>query len=435
MFRHALALCALTLAVPVAGQAPPAPPPAAAASPALERRADELVALLNGGGDPAALFHPDFLAAVPAAQVRALSAQMVGTVGAAQRVQRIDVAGPGRATVVFACASGTITLGLAIEPVAPNRIVGLRVLGVGVAEASIPAVIDALKGLPGTTGFALADLDTGTPTITAGHNAEVPLPAGSAFKLVILAELVRAIDAGERRWDEIITLDGRELPGGAYTQSPKGTAIPIRTLAEKMISVSDNSATDILLYALGRERVEAMQRTVGVADPARNRPFLGTMEAFKLKGIARLREPWLAGNEKARRRMLPAIAAAPTTELAGLFKDGKPVAPDRIEWFLSPADLVRVLDWLRRNTETGPAAEARRILAINPGIAGAGRYRYVGYKGGSEPGVIAMALLLQRQDGGWYALTGSWLNSSAAVEDARFAGLIGRAAELSAAAP
>src|SRR3546814_20739954 len=81
----------------------------------------------------------------------------------------------------------------------------------------------------------------------------------------------------------------------------------------------------------------------------------------------------------------PPIAVIP----AGLFQDNK---PNRIgiEWYASPADLARVMDWLRRHTETGPAAEARRILGLNPGIPAdaASHWAYVGYKGGSEPGVL-----------------------------------------------
>ena len=49
--------------------------------------------------------------------------------------------------------------------------------------------------------------------------------------------------------------------------------------------------------------------------------------------------------------------------------------------------------------------------------ADAGRWRYLGYKGGSEPGVIAMSFLAQRQDGDWYALSASWNNPAARVDE------------------
>ncbi len=153
---------------------------------------------------------------------------------------------------------------------------------------------------------------------------------------------------------------------------PKGTQVSLRELATQMISISDNSATDILLHTLGREKVEAMLPVVGVRDPARNRPFLGTLELFKLKGIEanNLAARYLAENEAGRRRMLdgeiaglPLLLIKPT-----LFRDGKPVLIEQLEWFLSPADLVRVMDWLRRNTEGPRGADARAVLSKNPGI-------------------------------------------------------------------
>ena len=46
-----------------------------------------------------------------------------------------------------------------------------------------------------------------------------------------------------------------------------------------------------------------------------------------------------------------------------------------------------------------------------------------------------MTLLLQAKNGDWYVLTGSWNDPAQAVAEARFIGLIGRAAELAAPAP
>ena len=125
-------------------------------------------------------------------------------------------------------------------------------------------------------------------------------------------------------------------------------------------------------------------------------------------------------------------AAAVTTVDPELFKDGKPILVDRLEWFASTADLVRVMDWLRINTASNP--NARAILARNPGIGpdNAARWHYVGFKGGSEPGVINMTLLLQSKAGKWYVLSGTWNNPSAALDDGRFVGLLTRATELAA---
>ncbi len=238
--------------------------------------------------------------------------------------------------------------------------------------------------------------------------------------------------AGERHWDDMVTLDGTPLPGGFYADKPAGTKVSLREIAERMISVSDNSATDILLATLGRQKVEAMLPVVGFTA-SRNRPFLGTLEAFKLKSGA-LGTRYVALDEKGRRALLDGeVKAMPISAIpADLFAAGKPLGIDTIEWFASPADLARTMDWLRRNTEGGPAAEARAILAKNSGIGPTPAWSYVGYKGGSEPGVMNMTFLLQAKNGGWYALAGSWNNPAAAIDEARFASLMRRAVELAA---
>jgi hypothetical protein len=159
---------------------------------------------------------------------------------------------------------------------------------------------------------------------------------------------------------------------------------------------------------------------------------------FKLKGIDKgaLADRYLALDEAGRRDMLDreVRAAAITSIDPELFKDGKPILVDRLEWFASTADLVRVMDWLRINTANNP--NARAILSRNPGIGpdGAAHWHYVGFKGGSEPGVINMTLLLESKAGQWFAISGSWNNPAAGLDEGRFAGLLSRSAELAAAA-
>lgn len=435
MFVRAIASALLALASIVA--LPATAQTAPEASEPLKARLAELPAIVAGTGDYDGYFNAAFRTQVPKAQWDQLIGTMVASVGPVTKVESFKALSPYAAEFTLGFRDGTAGGRIAVDPADPHQVVGLLFTGVSGRETSLDQVLGTLKTLPGASGFAIARLGNGAPQPIAGFNAERPFAIGSAFKLVILAELVRATNAGERKWTDLVTLDGSyQLPGGAYYTSPVGTQVTLRELAAKMISVSDNSATDILIHTLGRDRIEAMLPVVGVTDPSGMRPFITTLEMFKLKGIrhGELGRRWLASNEAGRRAMLPALDAEPILAIdPGLFRDGKPVMLD-IEWYASPSDMVRIMDWLRRNTESGAGAEARTIMAINPGIAptAAGKYRYVGYKGGSEPGVIEMTLLLQARDGTWYVLTGSWNNPAAAVNDVQFAGLISKAAELSA---
>jgi hypothetical protein len=433
---------ALAAAAPAIAQTPPGPTSATVKpDPAFEARARELAALLSAPDSYDAFFSPGFKAAVPKDKFDPIRTQLLAAYGPVSgvRVKQADTPWSGVVEVDYRDAVATVKL--VVDAAAPHQVSGLLITDIGGREKTLADVAAALRALHGNSGFALARLGSGKPELLAGHESDRPFAIGSAFKLVILAELVRATNAGECKWDDMVTLDGSQLPGGGYFMKPKGTQVSLRELATQMISISDNSATDVLLHALGREKVEAMLPVVGASDPARNRPFLGALELFKLKGIEynNLGTRYLAENEAGRRRMLdgevaglPMLLIKPT-----LFKDGKPVLIEQLEWFLSPSDLVRVMDWLRRNTEGPKGADARAALSKNPGIMpmSASKWQWVGYKGGSEPGVMNMTLLLQAKNGDWYALTGSWNDPAQAVSEGRFAALIGRAADLTAPAP
>ncbi len=422
---------------------PPAAPPAAtvAANPEVERRARDVATMLSGTGDYDALFSPAFRAAVPRAKFDAITAQLTNALGKPTGIEAVEPTGPWAARIRIGYERGILDADLTVDATADHRISGLLTRGVAPrapAAASIDAVVERLAVLPGTSGFVLARLGTGIPTVDQSHNATTPIAIGSAFKLVILAELVRSIEAGERKWSDFVTLDGSALPGGGYAQQPKGTRIAFHELAERMISVSDNSATDILLFHLGRRKVEAMLPVVGFTDGGpRNVPFLGALELFKLKGVdgGALGRRYLAMTAAARRAFLDGpvhdtpIAAIPKT----LFQDGRPLRIAELEWFASPNDLVRALDWLRRHLDGPAGADLRAILSKNPGLPDAtGAWRYVGYKGGSEPGVLTMAFLLQGKDGSWYAMAGGVNDPAKGVDTLQFTGLMSRALELAA---
>jgi hypothetical protein len=433
-------IAAFILAAPASAQTLSAQTVAAPQpSEALTARIAELPDILRGGGDYDAYFAPAFRAQVPRTAFEPISKQLASAGGAVTGARIVRLVTPDSARIEIDYTEGVVPAQIAVDP-ATHQVVELRVTGFVGHESTLDGIQEAIGALPGKTGFAYARLTDGAPDILIGLNADKPFAIGSAFKLVILAELVRATNAGERHWTDTVTLDGKtELPGGTYTQSPAGTQVTLRDLAAKMISISDNSATDILLRTLGRARVEAMLPVVGIANPAALRPFIGTLDMFKLKGVAGLAERYLALNEAGRRRLLAGeVTALPNSAISrDLFKDGKPILIDRIEWFETPADLVRVVDWLRRNTASGAGAEARAILSINPGISPttAAQWQYVGYKGGSEPGVMNMTLLLESKDGKWFVITGSWNNTEAAVSEVRFAGLMSKAAELAAPKP
>jgi hypothetical protein len=410
-----------SLAVPAAAQE---------ASPALRGRAEQVVALLRGGGDPADMFTPNFLSHVPAAQLRDIAGQLASQYGPARGLGRITAQAPQAAAFDIEFERATAHVTMSIEPQPPGRITSLLFTGADVRGDSFDALIAELRALPGQTSVALARLGDGAPALTATIEPDRPLAIGSAFKLWILAELSRRIGAGERRWSDVVPLDRRSMPGGTAFGWPRGAPVTLHTLATLMISQSDNTATDMLLHIAGRENVERMMATIGVRADPRNRPLLSTLEmAARKTGPAAALNAWQQADEAGRRQMLATRYA--DVDAAGVDVarfTGNPLAIDSVEWFASAADMVRTMDWLRRNADE----TAKAILAVNPALSPQlrGELRYVGYKGGSEPGVINLTWLVQNRAGAWHVVTGSWNNAAAPVDEARFAGLMTRLIQL-----
>ncbi|MGQ0589884.1 MAG: serine hydrolase [Sphingosinicella sp.] len=405
----------------------PAPALAQEASPELRNRAEQIVAMLRGDADPAEMFTAAFLAQVPAAQLRTISGQLIAQYGAPQGVEGIDVRSATAGTLRLGMARSVLRMDIQIEPNPPHRISGLLVTGADMRGDSLGTVLTEIRALPGQTSVAVARLGDGAPTLLAAHEADRPLAIGSTFKLWILAELSRQVQAGERRWSDVVMLDRRSIPSGTLQNWPRGAPVTLHTLAALMISVSDNTATDILLRTLGRENVERMMARIGVEAAARNRPFLSTLEMAAIKtGGAEAAAAWSNADEAARRRLLETTYADLAAERIDLgFFTGNPVLIDSVEWFASANDLVRTMDWLRRNGDE----TAHQILSINPAVGAAlrGELGYIGFKGGSEPGVINLTWLVRNREGAWHVVTGSWNNSAAPVEESRFVGLMSRA--------
>ncbi|MEA3040752.1 MAG: hypothetical protein QOC65_241 [Sphingomonadales bacterium] len=399
--------------------------PAAEPSPALVARADELVRLLNGEIAPDRFFSPAFLAQVPASHVREISAQLGTSYGPARKAVRIDASSPTGGTVAVKFERAVVRMQMVVDPQPPHLVQGLLVVGAESTVAEVPALFGEIVGLPGEVSLIAARLEDAGPAAFLTEKAEQPLAIGSAFKLFILAELVREVKAGERRWSDVVPLGAPSLPSGLLQSWPRGSPLTLHSLAALMISQSDNSATDTLLAVLGRAKVEALLPALGVRAPERNRPFLSTREAFVLKlGDPSLLARWKAADEAGRRALLPGLAAIPNASLDPSRLAGGPADIGAVEWFASPADLVRTLDWLRRSGDP----VALDLLAINPGLgpALAKDFAYFGFKGGSEPGVISMSFLLRSREGRWMAVSATWNNAAAALDEARFAALMSR---------
>ncbi|MCC5667515.1 class A beta-lactamase-related serine hydrolase [Nostoc sp. CHAB 5784] len=101
-----------------------------------------------------------------------------------------------------------------------------------------------------TPGVFLLDLDTGNYVDVNGSST---FPAASTIKVPILIAFFQDVDAGKIRLDEMLTMQQNMVAGGSGTlqRQPAGTQYAALEVATKMITVSDNTATNMLIARLG----------------------------------------------------------------------------------------------------------------------------------------------------------------------------------------
>lgn len=101
----------------------------------------------------------------------------------------------------------------------------------------------------------------------------------STFKVPLAVQLLRRVDAGEVSLDQMHELmPGDYSPGSGTLTSDfcyPGVSLSIRVLMERMLQISDNTATDVLLeYAGGGSAVTAYMRELGLDGINVSRPCL-----------------------------------------------------------------------------------------------------------------------------------------------------------------
>ncbi|MCA9664577.1 MAG: serine hydrolase [Myxococcales bacterium] len=422
-FGLALSVAALALAALAA--------PALARGPLDERLAAIKAMIVAKPKIDATLFSPALLAAVPPAKMKRFLTGVFAKAGRAVSIATLERRGAHRGRFRVFGSKGSFPLRLGVEPRPPHRISALWIGNVVGNLRSLGELVKRLRALPGAVSFALCELGGKTPRLRAQLGAHRRLAIGSTFKLYLLGALVDDIARGRRRWADTVRLPKaqRSYPSGVLHRWPTGMPLSLATLATQMISISDNTATDVLLHLLGRERVEAMLPAMSALarNDARNVPLLSTREMFLLKDDSaagrRRRAAYLKASVAAKRRQLARLAKLPRRAFRGLSR-AKPTAIDRIEWFASAKELCRAMDWIRHHAR-GKATLGRRLLAVNHGLAfRRDRWRFIGYKGGAEPGVLNLTWLLQDHKQRWWALSAGFNDANKPLREKKLFALM-----------
>jgi beta-lactamase class A len=371
-------------------------------SPALaqEKEIAALKAVLAEGPADQSLFSAEFLKAVPPAQLEPVLVNIKTTIGPVVAVTH--VAGP---TYLVETASHEMSSDIVLD--ATGKIIGLFFRPPVASTATLEDILAEMAAVAPQATFLVTE--NGVPLHS--KDAGTALAVGSAFKLGVLKALREQIDAGGHAWDEVAELTAADLslPSGILQGWPVGSPLTLHTLASLMISMSDNTATDVLMRIAGRDAVEA---ALGIA------PALTTRELFVMKAERDLLDRYLAGDLAEKRAVLEEVATRPLPD------GSKALSPhdQGAEWYISPTALCALIE----------GVADLDVTQINPGVANKRDWVRVAFKGGSESGVLNLTTAVTAKDGTRYCIAASW-NDSKPIDEAKatsaYAGLLAKLAK------
>jgi len=215
------------------------------------------------------------------------------------------------------------------------------------------------------------------------ENDKTPMAVGSTFKLLVLKAYEDAIKKGELKRETIVSLKekNRSLPTGVLQNLPAGTPVNLELLAQLMIQISDNTATDSLIEVLKKPRIEALS--------PRNSPMLTTRELFQLidSSNEQLRNKFKTGTKSARLEVLSELDKLPLPSVSSI---GKSATWQDAEWYMSANEICPLLE----SVQDAPALNS----SLNPLFKNL-NWQKIGFKGGSEYGVINFSVIGNTQKG------------------------------------
>src|SRR5258708_1707705 len=135
--------------------------------------------------------------------------------------------------------------------------------------AEARSLIDSFSG---RAGFFLRDLGSGE---TLGINGDESFPTASMIKLPILVEFFGQVEDGRWRLDQPREVRHVDHVGGSglLRHMTPGILLPLRDLAYLMMSVSDNTATNILIDLVGLANVNERMRALGCPNLVLRHPI------------------------------------------------------------------------------------------------------------------------------------------------------------------
>jgi hypothetical protein len=344
------------------------------------------------------------------------------------RLLSIEVSEP-RTLIAVVSSSGVIRRAQVALTVDSQGLISVLSIGLATTAptpATWAAVDAAVRSVAPRVRLLVANVSTGTCQPVHSIDPAAAAPLGSAFKLYVLDALGNAVASGKVHWNQLLTVTAqlKSLPSGELQNEPDGTQVSVQDTAAKMISISDNTAANMLINLVGRPAVQAALTATGMADPALDRPFLTTREIFvlKLDQWPALAKRYIAANEAGRRALLAStIDRAPLPAVAAAQAWTTPRDINSLEWFASAEDICRAYTSLAALARRPGLSPIGQVLSLNDGglQLDPAQWKTTWFKGGSEPGVLTLAYLATTKTGQSYIVTVLAENPAQPINEAK----------------
>jgi beta-lactamase class A len=198
-----------------------------------------------------------------------------------QRTRRFAGRISRRGAVGGALAGMTLALGgrgpLAAREATPAAALGAASRGETERWAAVEALIGDAEATGGEVGVAVHSADGGLFV----HNGDRRFHAASTIKVPILIEAWRQVERGTLSLDDRYVLrDEDRVPGsGVLSILHAGLELTFADLLDLMITVSDNTATNLVIDRVGLDAVNATMAALGMTGSELGRPMLGRLPA------------------------------------------------------------------------------------------------------------------------------------------------------------
>jgi beta-lactamase class A len=190
-----------------------------------------------------------------------------------------------------------------------------------------------ISGFPGKVTLYAKNLQTGA---TYSLNGEEPTRTASTIKLAIMIETFAEAAENKLKWTEPITDSAAEKVSGSGIMQDlmDGDVLPLHDLVMLMITLSDNTATNLILNRIGGDAVNARMEALGLKQTRVMRKILGDGQDLK---------------------------PAPS----GITKEG--AKPENKKWGIGrscPQEMVLLLEKLYKGELVSPEASAQMIAIL-----------------------------------------------------------------------